>query len=109
MSTTTNRTEGLAAAVERVDGVDELYPTAPVLSTVVHQVVGALTNKPTQNEFVGLSESDDGITASVSIGISDAEAATEICRKVYDTIERYLAEPDEPTVTKIEVTVARIG
>ncbi|MBX0300845.1 hypothetical protein K2F54_12755 [Cryobacterium sp. 1639] len=112
MSSTTTHTEKLAAAVEQVPGVDELYPANAVLSTVVHQVVAAITQKPATPEFVGLTETHDGITASVSIGISDAEAASEVCRQVYDAIDHYFAasaEPDEPAVTRIEVTVARIG
>jgi hypothetical protein len=112
MRSTTSHTEKLAATVEQVPGVDELYPATPVLTAVVQHVVGAITQKPATPEFVGLNESADGITASVSIGISDAESATEVSRQVYDTIDHYFAEsaePDEPAVTKIEVTVARIG
>lgn len=109
MSTTTHHTEELATVVGQVPGVDELYPTAPVLTTVVKQMVGALTQTPTRPELVTLTEADDGLTASVAIGISDAEAATEVCRRVYDTIEEYFVESGEPAVTSIEVTVARIG
>jgi len=109
MSTTKKRTDELAAAVEQVDGVDELYPTAPVLSTVVNHVVGALTQKPVEPDLVALTESDDGVTASVAIGISDADAATEVCRRVYDTIEEYFVASGDPAVTAIEVKVARIG
>ncbi|WEO78202.1 hypothetical protein BJQ94_03955 [Cryobacterium sp. SO2] len=109
MSSTTKRTEELAAAVGDVPGVDELYPAGPVLTTVVNHVVGALTQKPTEPELVALTESDDGVTASVAIGISDVEAATEVCRRVYETIEEYFVASGEPAVTSIEVTVARIG
>lgn len=109
MSTTTQHTEELAAVVGQVPGVDELYPAAPVLTTVVNQVVGALTQKPTPSEFVALTESDDGLTASVAIGISDVAAATEVCRQVYDTIEEYFVASGKPAVTSIKVTVARIG
>jgi hypothetical protein len=109
MSTTTQHTEQLAAAVGQVPGVDELYPAAPVLTTVMNQVVGALTQKPTLPEFVAVTESDEGLTASVSIGISDVEAATEVCRQVYDTIEEYFVASGEPAVSSIKVTVARIG
>jgi len=109
MSTTTDRTEELATVVGQVPGVDELYPTAPVLTTVVKQVVGALTQTPTRPELVTLTESDDGLTASVAIGISDAAAATDVCRRVYDTIEEFFVASGEPALTSIEVTVARIG
>jgi hypothetical protein len=109
MSTETDCTERLAAAVERVPGVDELYPTASVLATVVNQVVGALTQKPSQPEFVALTESEEGLHASVSIGISDVAAATDVCRRVYDTIEEFFVESGEPAARKIEVRVARIG
>jgi len=109
LSSTTHRTEELATAVGQVPGVDELYPPAPVLTTVVKQLVGALTQTPARPELVTFTESDDGLTASVSIGISDAEAATEVCRRVYDTIEEYFVVSGEPAVTSIEVTVARIG
>jgi len=109
MSMTTKPTEDLAAVVEQVPGVDELYPAAPILSTVVHQVVGALTARPTSPELVMLTETDEGLTASVAIGISDANAATEVCRRVYDTIEEYFVASGDPAVTSIEVKVARIG
>lgn len=107
--TTTKQTEELAAAVEQVRGVDELYPAVPVISAVVKKVVGAITQKPAAPELVAFTESDDGVTASVSIGISDVEAATEVSRQVYDTIDAYLAASDAPAVSRIEVTVARIG
>lgn len=109
MSTTTHRTEELAAAVGQVPGVDELYPAAPVLSTVVRQVVGAITQKPAAPEFVAVTESEAGLTASVAIGISDVAAATEVCRRVYDTIEEYFVASGDVAVTSIKVTVARIG
>jgi len=109
MSTTTKPTEELAAVVEQVPGVDELYPAAPILTTVVHQMVGALTAKPTSPELITLTETDEGLTASVAIGISDADAATEVCRRVYDTIEQYFVASGDPAVTSIEVKVARIG
>lgn len=108
MPHTTKHTEELAAVVEQVPGVDELYPAAPVLN-VVKQVVGAITQKPTGPEFVAVTVSDDGVSASVAIGISDAEAATEVCRQVYDTIAEYFVASGEPTVASIDVTVARIG
>ena len=109
MSTTTKRTAELAAVVEQVPGVDEVYPATPVLTAVVNHVVGALTQKPRDPEFVALTETDEGVTASVSIGVADAGAATEVCRKVYDTIEEYFVESGDPAVTAIEVKVARIG
>ncbi|TFC03213.1 hypothetical protein E3O42_07225 [Cryobacterium adonitolivorans] len=109
MSTPAKPTEELAAAVARVPGVDELYPAAPILATVVHQVVGALTATPTAPERVTLTETDQGVTASVAIGIADADAATEVCRRVYDTIEEYFVASGDPAVTSIEVKVARIG
>ena len=109
MSTTTDRTEELATVGGQVPGVDELYPTAPVLTTVVKQVVGALTKKPAQPDLVAVTESDDGLRASVSIGISDEAAATEVCRRVYDTIDEYFAASSGPAVSSINVTVARIG
>jgi hypothetical protein len=109
MSTVTPCHEELAAAVEGVPGVDELYPTTPALASVVNQVVGALTQKPAVPEFVAVTESDGGLRASVSIGISDGAAATDVCRRVYDTIEEFFVASGEPAGTKIEVTVARIG
>jgi len=109
MSTSPKPAEELAAAVGQVPGVDELYPAAPILATVLHQVVGALTAKPTAPEFVTLTETDEGVTASVAIGVADADAATEVCRRVYDTIEEYFVASGDPAVTSIEVKVARIG
>jgi hypothetical protein len=109
MSTTNHHTEALAAIVEKVPGVDELYPATPVLTTVVKEVVGALTQKPARLELVAFTETDAGIGASVAIGISDTAAATEICRRVYDTIDEYFVAAGTPAVTSIKVTVARIG
>jgi hypothetical protein len=109
MNTVTPCTEELAAAVEQVPGVDELYPATPVLSAVVNQVVGALTKKPAQPDLVAVTESDDGLRASVSIGISDDVAATDVCRLVHDTIEQFFVSSGKPAATRIEVTVARIG
>ena len=109
MSTTTHQTEELAAVVEQVPGVVEMYPAVPVVTAVVKEVVAAITQKPAQPEFIAITESDAGLTASVAIGISDEAAATEVCRRVYDTIDEYFAASSGPTVASINVTVARIG
>lgn len=109
MSARTKPAEELAAVIEQVPGVDELYPAAPVLTKVVKRVVGSLTQQPTSPDFITLTETDEGVTASVAIGISDKDAATEVCRRVYDTIEEYLVAAGDPTVTNIQVQVARIG
>ena len=109
MGTTAHRTEELAAVVEQVPGVAELYPATPVLTTLANHVVAALTQKPAETGLVALTETDEGVTASVAIGIADADAATDVCRRVYDTIAEYFVASGDPAVTAIEVKVARIG
>lgn len=104
-----SRAEQLAAVVENVPGVDELYPAAPVLVGIVKDAIGALTRKPVTPNHVSVTESGAGVTASVSIGISDADAATDVSRRVYDSIEEFLVSDGDPAVAAIEVTVARIG
>jgi hypothetical protein len=101
--------DDLAAVVGAVPGVDELYPTAPVVVGIVKQAVGAITQKPAEREVVSFTESEDGVTASVAIGIADADAATEVCRRVYDTISEHFAASGDTAIAAIEVTVARIG
>lgn len=104
-----DRAEQLATIVGSVPGVDELYPARPVLVGIVKEVIGALTQKPSTPDLVAVTESSAGVTASVSIGVEDVDAATEVCRRVYDTIEEYFVAAGDPAVAAIEVTVARIG
>lgn len=108
-STAPKQTDELAAVIEGVPGVDDIYPATPVLATVVKEVVGAITRKPVAPQLVSLTESSAGLTASVSIGIADADAATDVCRRVYDSIAEFFTAAGDPAVTAIEVKVARIG
>ena len=98
----------LAAAVSGVAGVEEIYPARPA-TDLLKQVVGTVLAKPTTPTLVHLAESSAGVPASVAIGVSTGEAATDVSRRVYETIEEYLTKTGDSAVAEIQVKVARIG
>lgn len=98
----------LATAVGEVPGVEEIYPTRTV-TEALRQVVGAVLAKPGAPTLVQLTETPDGLSASVAIGVSSGAAATEVSRQVYDTIEEQLTATGVSAVADIQVRVSRIG
>ena len=95
--------------MESVPGVDEVYPAKPALAALAKNVLGALTRRAIAPEYVSVTDTDGGVKASVTIGIEGEEAAPDVLRRVYDSIEEYLAADGSPAVAAIEVKVARIG
>ena len=86
-----------------------MYPATPALAALAKNVLGALTRRAVAPEYVSITDTDGGVKASVTIGIAGEDAAPDVLRRVYDSIEEYLATDGFAAVAAIEVKVARIG
>lgn len=108
-SPVSDQSDDLAAIVGSVPGVDELYPVTPALAALAKNVLSALTRRSVAAEYVSVTDTADGVTASVTIGIRSEAAATDVVRRVHDSIDEYLTTDRGAAVAAIEVKVARIG
>ena len=114
MTNTLTDTASLSAELETVvrsvPGVTTVYPAAPliatIVSTVVDAVVGALTQRDTVPTLVTLSTGKAGLKVSASIGVTDADSAADVCRRVYDTIA---AHPTLRAVGPIDIITVRVS
>lgn len=99
----------LEIVVRAVPGVVALYPTAPLVATLVGAVFDALTQREKAPDLITVSTGKAGLRVSASIGVANSESATAVCRLVHDTITANLAtRAAEPSDT-VKVTVASIG
>ena len=99
----------LESVVRAVPGVDTLYPTEPVVATIVGAIVGALTQRKRTSNVVTVTLGEAGINVSVALRVLNSEPATEVCRLVYDSIAMALEARSITPIDSIQVTVASIG
>ena len=99
----------LEAVVRAVPGVDTLYPTKPVVATIVGAIVDALTHRERTSNLVTVTMGDAGINVAVAFRALSSEPATEVCRLVFDSIAMVLDTRSITPIDSIQVTVASIG
>ena len=99
----------LESVVRAVPGVDTLYPTEPVVATIVGAIVDALTQRERMSNLVTVTMGEAGINVSVAFRVLNSEPATEVCRLVFDSIVRVLDARSITPIDSIQVTVASIG
>ncbi|TFC57459.1 MULTISPECIES: hypothetical protein [unclassified Cryobacterium] len=99
----------LESVVRAVPGVDSLYPTEPVVATIVGAIVDALTHRERTSNLVAVTMGDAGINVSVAFRAVSSEPATEVCRLVFDSIAMVLDASSITRIDSIHVTVASIG
>ena len=99
----------LETAVRAVPGVLNLYATAHIVPSVVGTILSTLTRRDPSLALVTVSDSEQGLTVSASIGVADEGSATEICRRVHDAIAADVTVREAAGVATISVTVASIG
>ncbi|POH64583.1 hypothetical protein C3B61_09400 [Cryobacterium zongtaii] len=89
--------------------MDTLYPTEPVVATIVGAIVDALTHRERTSNLVAVTMGDAGINVSVAFRAVSSEPATEVCRLVFDSIAMVLDASSITRIDSIHVTVASIG
>ncbi|MEA9986137.1 MULTISPECIES: hypothetical protein [Subtercola] len=82
--------------------------SAAVLDASAIDVSAITAEAVSARDSVRVSDGPGGLVVSVTIGVDEADSATEACRRVYDVIADLLAAAGEP-VESIAVTVGRIG
>ncbi|TFB86320.1 hypothetical protein E3O44_11985 [Cryobacterium algoricola] len=108
MTDTTALAADLETAVRAVPGVSALYPTAPLLATIVGAVVDAITTRTVSPALVSVSNGHAGLSVSTRIGVTDTQSAVSVSRLVYDTIAANPAIRAAEPIDTISVTVASI-
>ena len=101
--------ENLEAVVRSVPGVAALYPTTPLVVTIVGSVVDALTHRENAPKLVTVTTGRAGLSVTARIGVADAASSTEVCRRVHDMIAANPAILAFAPINTISVTVASIG
>ncbi|WP_146073491.1 hypothetical protein [Cryobacterium sp. N22] len=99
----------LESVVLAVPGVDTLYPTKPVVATIVGAIVDALSQRDRTSNLVTVTMGEAGINVSVAFRVLNPEPAAEVCRLVFDSIATVLDARSITPIDGIHVTVASIG
>lgn len=85
-----------------VDGVSTLFPARPLWQSVAGAAVQAVTGEALP--LVAVTETSDGISIKVRIGVEATHAAPAVARKVAAAIRRHLDQP----AAAVEVSVVKI-
>lgn len=109
MTDATELAEKLEAIVRSVLGVTALYPTTPIVITIVGSVVDALTQREKAPKLVTVTMGKARLSVTVRIGVAVAVSSTEVCRRVHDAIAANPAILALAPINTISVTVASIG
>ena len=99
----------LEVIVRSVPEVTALYPTTPIVVTIVGSVVDALTQREKAPKLVTVTTGMARLSVTARIGVADAASSTEVCRRVHDTIAANPAILALAPINTISVTVASIG
>ena len=99
----------LSAVVRSLPGVSTIYSSAPVHATVATHLAKVVVRERPGEPSVLVAAGERGTTVTVTIGVSDVEPATDVCRRVHDAILDHVVARGLPTPAAIEVRVASIG
>ena len=89
---TIDLSQDLTRLVRTIPGVEVVYATRPLATTLVSLAVRTLTGAPIDADFVSVQTSDAGITVSASIGTRGDEPAPVTASRVHDAIAERLTE-----------------
>ena len=107
--TTTELSEQLTGLVKSIDGVVQVYDARPTARAAAADLVATVIGQPT-GEPIAITNSGDGISVAVSVAISDASPAPEVCARILDAISTHIgADSDGETVDRVTIQVGRIS
>lgn len=89
-----------------IPGVLRVYPTGPVVHTVVEEAAAAVMNHPAPLP-ISIAVTDGQLAVALTIGLTGAAPAADLCRHVYDVIAEHLRQKLQP-VASIRVLIANI-
>ena len=92
MPETIDLSQDLTRLVRTIPGVEAVYATRPLATTLVSLAVRTLTGAPIDADFVSVQTADAGTTVSASIGTRGDEPAPVTASRVHDAIAERLAE-----------------
>ncbi|HKU34954.1 MAG TPA: hypothetical protein VJP90_05340 [Paenarthrobacter sp.] len=94
--------EELAQIALSVDGVGTLFPARPLWQSLAGAALQAVTGDA--QPLVGVSETPDGVSVKVRIGVAAGHAAPAVARAVAQSIRSGLRQP----AAAVEVSVVKI-
>ena len=89
---TIDLSQDLTRLVRTIPGVEAVYATRPLATTLVSLAFRTLTGAPIDADFVSVQTSDAGTTVSASIGTRGDEPAPVTASRVHDAIAERLTE-----------------
>ncbi|GAB3143894.1 hypothetical protein [Marisediminicola antarctica] len=98
----------LTDLVQSTPGVLIVYDAASTIGRVLDKVVDFVTGRESDTNPVVVKEPKSGTQVRVNIGVSDDESASDICRRVHDTVAAYLEQQGDEA-SEISVKVCSIG
>ncbi len=107
MTATDELAGSLDELIREVPGVATLYRSSSLLANAVDAAVAALRPSAADDPLVVVTEDDDTLAVTVTIG-ADGGSAGDTCRAVYDAISAYLHGKGRAS-SVIRVTVALVA
>lgn len=107
--TTPELSEQLTGLVRSIDGVVQVYDARPTALAAAADLVATVIGQPA-GEPIAVTNSGGGISVAVSVAISDASPAAEVCRRILEAISGHLgSNADGTTVDRVKIQVSRIS
>jgi hypothetical protein len=101
--------QNLSQLLREVEGVTDLYDARSKPMVALTAVTTRLTGRA-ECEPVVVVSSDDGLTVSVSLAVSENQPAADTCRRVFDVVHDFVAaHAPENTLCAVRIRVSRIG
>lgn len=98
----------LTELVQSTPGVRIVYDAASTIGRVIDKVVDFVTGRESDTNPVVVKEPKSGTQVRVSIGVSEDESASAVCRRVHDAVASYLEQQGDEA-SEISVKVSSIG
>ena len=107
--TTTDVSEQLTGLVKSIDGVVQVYDARPTALAVAADLVATVIGQPV-GEPIAVNNSEGGVSVTVSVAITDASPAADVCRRILDAVSAHLdSESGGETVDRVKIQVSRVS
>ena len=101
-------TDQLGSLIQAIPDVRVIYPAAPVLATVVSEVMAAATITRPASSHIVIEHGAEQIVAAIHVGVNGVSPAPEVARAVGEAAHDFLRSTgaEDPVVT---VRIGSIG
>ncbi|MEO6199763.1 MAG: hypothetical protein ABIX44_01220 [Cryobacterium sp.] len=99
----------LTDLVKSIDGVVQVYDARPTALAAAADLVATVTGQPV-GEPIAVNNSEGGVSVAVSVAITDASPAADVCRRILDAIAAHLgSDTVGETVDRVKIQVSRVS